>query len=207
MARILANCVVVELCMLSEQIPEEESRVAVAEASVVVPAPVEHPRGRRPDRPARRLGGRPRPRRRDRLGGRRGRARRVRAEGRDGALGRGLAGERLRVGAGAHADPAELRRPLQLGADRRRPLADADRRARPGFRATVAQASRRSCAPTRAIATVVPPRAGRRRSPRDGHTAIVVAGAKSDPTAMVAAADTLKGKLHALATRAASRSA
>ena len=27
-----------------------------------------------------------------------------------------------RVGAGAHADPAELRRPLQLGADRRRPL-------------------------------------------------------------------------------------
>ena len=56
------------------------------------------------------------------------------------------------------------------------------------------------------ISTVVPPRPGVSIS-RDGHTALVVAGAKSDPTAMVAAADTLKGKLHGLATPAASRSA
>jgi RND superfamily putative drug exporter len=35
---------------------------------------------------------------------------------------------------------------------------------------------------------------------RDGHTALVVAGAKKDPTAMVAAADSLQGKLHGLAT-------
>ena len=34
----------------------------------------------------------------------------------------------------------------------------------------------------------------------DRHTAIVTAGAKGDPTAMVAAADSLKGKLRALGT-------
>ena len=49
------------------------------------------------------------------------------------------------------------------------------------------------------ISTVVPPRAGVSISP-DGHTALVLAGAKKDPTAMVAAADSLKGKLHRLAT-------
>ena len=38
-------------------------------------------------------------------------------------------------------------------------------------------------------------------SSRDGHTALVTAGAQADPTAMVAAADRLKGKLAALGTR------
>ena len=42
----------------------------------------------------------------------------------------------------------------------------------------------------------LPPRPGATIS-ADGHTAIVMAGAKGDPTAMVAAADTLKAKLHA----------
>ena len=41
-----------------------------------------------------------------------------------------------------------------------------------------------------------PPRAGSSISP-DGHTAVVMAGAKGDPTAMVAAADSLKSKLTA----------
>ena len=53
------------------------------------------------------------------------------------------------------------------------------------------------------VSIVVPPRSGSSISP-DGHTALVVAGAKNDPTAMVAAADSLKGKLHALATPAVS---
>jgi putative drug exporter of the RND superfamily len=68
----------------------------------------------------------------------------------------------------------------------------------PAFRATVAKAEAilRS-APQ--ISTVVPPRADSSIS-RDGHTALVVAGARKDPTAMVAAADSLKGKLHGLAT-------
>ncbi len=55
----------------------------------------------------------------------------------------------------------------------------------------------------RRVSSVVPPQAGASISP-DGHTAIVVAGARGDPTAMVAAADSLKGKLHALATPAIS---
>ncbi len=49
------------------------------------------------------------------------------------------------------------------------------------------------------VSTVVPPRPGTSIS-ADGHTALVLAGAKQDPTAMVAAADSLKGKLHRLAT-------
>jgi RND superfamily putative drug exporter len=44
------------------------------------------------------------------------------------------------------------------------------------------------------IASVQPPRTGSSIS-ADGHTALVVAGAKGDPTAMVAAADTLKSSL------------
>ena len=44
------------------------------------------------------------------------------------------------------------------------------------------------------IASVQPPRAGSSIS-ADGHTALVIAGAKGDPTAMVAAADTLKSSL------------
>ena len=46
------------------------------------------------------------------------------------------------------------------------------------------------------IASVVAPRAGSTIS-ADGHTAVVTAGARSDPTAMVAAADALKSKLKA----------
>jgi RND superfamily putative drug exporter len=49
------------------------------------------------------------------------------------------------------------------------------------------------------VAVVVPPRAGATIS-ADGHTALVTAGAKGDPTAMVAAADALKSKLHAAGT-------
>ncbi|HEY8645377.1 MAG TPA: MMPL family transporter [Gaiellaceae bacterium] len=47
----------------------------------------------------------------------------------------------------------------------------------------------------RSIASVVAPHTGVTIS-ADGHTALVTAGAKSDPTAMVAAADALKSKLH-----------
>ena len=46
------------------------------------------------------------------------------------------------------------------------------------------------------VASVQPPHAGSSISP-DGHTAIVTGGANGDPTAMVAAADTLKSKLKA----------
>jgi putative drug exporter of the RND superfamily len=53
------------------------------------------------------------------------------------------------------------------------------------------------------VSSVVPPQPGASIAP-DGHTAIVVAGARGDPTAMVAAADSLKGKLRAVATPAIS---
>src|SRR5262245_7255990 len=69
----------------------------------------------------------------------------------------------------------------------------------PAFRATVAKAEAILRADPR-ISTVVPPRPGASVS-SDGHTALIVAGATKDPTAMVAAADELKGKLHALASR------
>ncbi len=68
----------------------------------------------------------------------------------------------------------------------------------PAFRATVAQAEAILRADDR-ISTVVSPRPGASIS-RDGHTALVVAGANGNPTTMVAAADSLKGKLHGLAT-------
>jgi RND superfamily putative drug exporter len=66
------------------------------------------------------------------------------------------------------------------------------------YRATVAKAETILRSDSR-ITTVVPPRAGVSIS-RDGRTALIVAGAKQDPTAMVAAADSLKAKLHRLAT-------
>ncbi|MGZ4392016.1 MAG: MMPL family transporter, partial [Gaiellaceae bacterium] len=72
----------------------------------------------------------------------------------------------------------------------------------PAFRATIAKAEAILRSDSR-IATVMPPRPGVSIS-RDGHTALVVAGAKKDPTAMVAAADRLKGKLHKLATNSVS---
>jgi putative drug exporter of the RND superfamily len=70
--------------------------------------------------------------------------------------------------------------------------------ASPAFAAVVADVERvlRS---DRRIGTVVAPRPGASIS-ADGHTAIVTAGATGDPTAMVAAADSLSGKLHSLAT-------
>jgi RND superfamily putative drug exporter len=66
----------------------------------------------------------------------------------------------------------------------------------PAFRSTLARVESVLRADRR-IATVVPPRQGASIS-RDGHTALVVGGARGDPTAMVAAADSLKGKLHDL---------
>lgn len=67
-----------------------------------------------------------------------------------------------------------------------------------GFRLTVASVER-TLRTNHEVASVVGPRPGASISP-DRHTAIVTAGAKGDPTAMVAAADTLKGKLRALGT-------
>jgi putative drug exporter of the RND superfamily len=67
-----------------------------------------------------------------------------------------------------------------------------------GFRSTVA-AVERTLRRNHEVASVVTPRPGVSISP-DRHTVIVTAGAKGDPTAMVAAADTLEGKLHALGT-------
>jgi RND superfamily putative drug exporter len=65
----------------------------------------------------------------------------------------------------------------------------------PGFRESIASVERvlRSNAH---VASVQPPRRGTTIS-RDGHTAVVMAGAGGDPTAMVAAADSLEGKLRA----------
>jgi RND superfamily putative drug exporter len=68
----------------------------------------------------------------------------------------------------------------------------------PEFRDTLAEAEAILRSDSR-ISTVVPPRPGVSIS-QDGHTALVVAGAKGDPTEMVAAADELKGKLGQLAT-------
>ncbi len=68
----------------------------------------------------------------------------------------------------------------------------------PLFRSTVAKTEAILHSDPR-ISTVVPPRPGSSIS-RDGHTALVVAGARRDPTAMVAAADSLKKKLHGLST-------
>ena len=72
----------------------------------------------------------------------------------------------------------------------------------PAFRATLAKVEATLRADSR-ISTVVPPRAGSSIS-RDGHTALVLAGARRDPTGMVAAADSLKGKLRRLSTPAVS---
>ena len=64
----------------------------------------------------------------------------------------------------------------------------------PAFRAVVdrVETTLRSDQPDQSVQA--PPRAGATIS-ADGHTAIVVAGARGDPTAMVAAADDLKPKL------------
>ena len=68
----------------------------------------------------------------------------------------------------------------------------------PGFRKTIGSVER--VLRTNAhVGVVDAPRAGSSIS-ADGHTAVVTAGAKGDPTAMVAAADTLKSKLKAAGT-------
>jgi RND superfamily putative drug exporter len=54
-----------------------------------------------------------------------------------------------------------------------------------------------------AIASVTPPSPGSSLS-RDGHTAVIMAGAARNPTQMVAAADRLKGKLHGLGSASVS---
>jgi RND superfamily putative drug exporter len=64
-----------------------------------------------------------------------------------------------------------------------------------GFRQTVSRVERILRANNQ-VASVQRPRAGSSIS-ADGHTVVVMAGAKGDPTAMVAAADSLKGKLRA----------
>ena len=66
----------------------------------------------------------------------------------------------------------------------------------PSFQAAVANVERTLRADG-AVSTVIPPAAGVSIS-RDGHTAIVQAGAARDSNAMVVAADRLKGKLAAL---------
>ncbi|MGE5282470.1 MAG: MMPL family transporter, partial [Chloroflexota bacterium] len=67
----------------------------------------------------------------------------------------------------------------------------------PPFRATLRRAERILAADP-AVGTVTPPRPGLSIS-RDGHTAVVRAGAGKDPNGMVAAADDLKGELAAAA--------
>ena len=64
----------------------------------------------------------------------------------------------------------------------------------PGFDGTIKRVERILAGDSR-IASVQAPQPGASVSP-DGHTAVVTAGAKADPTAMVAAADALKSRLH-----------
>ena len=68
----------------------------------------------------------------------------------------------------------------------------------PAFKSAIARVEQTLRA-DRAVRTVVAPAPGLSIS-RDGHTVIVQAGAARDPNGMVAAADTLKGKLHKLSS-------
>jgi putative drug exporter of the RND superfamily len=70
----------------------------------------------------------------------------------------------------------------------------------PEFKAVIARVERTLRA-NGAVRTIVAPAPGLSISP-DGHTAIVQAGAARDPNRMVAAADSLKGRLHKLSTSA-----
>jgi RND superfamily putative drug exporter len=70
----------------------------------------------------------------------------------------------------------------------------------PAFKSVVANVERTLRA-DRSVASVVAPAAGVSIS-RDGHTAIVQAGAAKSSNGMVAAADSLKGELHGLSTTA-----
>jgi RND superfamily putative drug exporter len=71
-----------------------------------------------------------------------------------------------------------------------------------GFRQTVTRVEQVLRANSH-VRSVVPPHAGSSIS-ADGHTAVVMAGANGDPTAMVAAADTLKSRLKEAGTPAIS---
>src|SRR5512144_1509136 len=68
----------------------------------------------------------------------------------------------------------------------------------PEFQRTILRVERALAAAER-VAPVHRPRPGASASP-DGHTAVVTAGAKGDPTAMVAAAGELQSKLKAAGT-------
>ncbi len=68
----------------------------------------------------------------------------------------------------------------------------------PAFRSAIVRVEQTLRANS-AVRTVVAPKAGLSIS-RDGHTAIVQAGAAKNPNEMVAAADKLKGTLHGLST-------
>jgi RND superfamily putative drug exporter len=70
--------------------------------------------------------------------------------------------------------------------------------ATPAFRQTIARVEQILRADAH-VSRVETPRP-RASISADGHTAVVMAGAKGDPTQMVAAADTLKSKLHAAGT-------
>jgi putative drug exporter of the RND superfamily len=70
----------------------------------------------------------------------------------------------------------------------------------PAFRSAIARVEH-TLRSNSAVRTVVPPAPGLSIS-RDGHTAIVQAGAARNPNEMVAAADSLKGTLHKLSTSA-----
>ena len=70
----------------------------------------------------------------------------------------------------------------------------------PAFQSVVANVGR-TLGSEKAVASVIAPAAGVSIS-RDGHTAIVQAGAAKSSNGMVAAADSLKGKLHRLSTDA-----
>ena len=74
----------------------------------------------------------------------------------------------------------------------------------PAFRQTVARVERILRANSHVSRVQAPQR--QVSISADGHTAVVIAGAKGDPTQMVAAADTLKSKLHAAATAGVSLS-
>ena len=69
----------------------------------------------------------------------------------------------------------------------------------PAFRSAIARVEQTLRA-NAAVRTVVSPAPGLSIS-RDGHTAIVQAGAAKNPNEMVAAADKLKGTLHGLSTQ------
>ena len=68
----------------------------------------------------------------------------------------------------------------------------------PSFKSVLAQVQR-TLHSSKAVSTVLTPAAGVSIS-RDGHTAIVQAGAAEGPNEMVAAADKLKGTLHGIST-------